>query len=120
MASENTSSCIRGADSGQVSVANTSTLIAHATLDVDPTSTYPRRKKLQITNAGAKTVFIKFGAAPTATSDYDLVLVPSGGTVDMAGYTAAGIYDEDVCVEQDNIYAITNSSTSTINVYVGV
>lgn len=123
MASESsqTSTCIVGADSGVVSVANTSTLLAHATIDADPTSTYPRRKLLLITNnSTAHAVFIKFGSAPTATSDYHVVLNYCQGTVDTAAYIPPGSMLLDASVPQDNVYAITASSTASVDVLVGV
>lgn len=112
----------KGSDSGQVTVQNTSTLICNATEFVgNPgTNTLPIRKQLIITNTGAKAVFIKIGSAPTATSDYDFMLVPASGTVDTSDYVAPGVFYADVSVPQDNIYGITASSTTTVNVYVGV
>lgn len=120
MSSENLQSCVSGADTSQVTVASTSTLVAHATIDTDPTSTYPRRKNIKMCNTGTKAIFVKIGSAPVATSDYHFVLVPSQGTIDTSNYIAPGTYLEDINVEQDNIYAITSSSTSTLNVYIGV
>lgn len=110
---------ISTSETGQVAILATATLIAHATIDVNPVSTYPRRKRMILCNTGTSTVFIGVGFQPTS-SNYSFLLVPSQGTLNTSNFVAPGLDLEDDNVFQDNIYGIcATATTSTINVTIG-